>query len=596
MLSQKSIREIIDEKINFTVPSYQRGYRWDKLNVTDLLDDLLEFMQDDSSGKFYCLQPLVVKNKKIGENQYNVIDGQQRLTTIFIILKYLENLLKEENGIDEIYTLSYETRKDSKDFLQNIASKTRNESDKNMDYFYMYQAYKAIDGWFKDKIDKKKTTKRKMLEIFTNSEDEKHIEFIWYEVEKSENDEVKIFARLNSGKIPLTNAELIKALFLNVRNFPRECSENEIIAKQIEISKEWDEIEYTLQDDEFFKFLTKNDYPTRIELLFEILSGVKNTELDRYAIYRRFADMAKKGDGLLHLATGVKENKEKYLWGNIKNIFLTFKFWFKDIEYYHLVGFLVASNILSIEKIYNAAKDKTKNELRDFLKDTIKNNLRLSLNLKEEEIKIDKISELSYDDDKDKKNIEKILLLFNIVTILNQKGSYTRFSFNEFGVKKWSLEHIHAQNDKGLKDKKAQDEWLGNSEECIDKSNLEDDVKNDLKEKIASFINGNENSRFDELQMEILNKFGDLVNMHGIENLALLSADNNSSLSNGPFVDKRAKIIEMDKNGEFIPVCTKNVFLKYYSKDISNVYFWSEHDQEKYKESIKETLKEFLGE
>ena len=335
MIEQKSIRDIIDKKINFNIPAYQRGYRWDKINVTDLLDDLLEFMQDGSSGKFYYLQPLVVK--KIGENRYNVIDGQQRLTTIFIILKYLENLLKEENGIDEIYTLSYETRKDSKDFLQNIAGKTQDESNQNMDYFCMYQAYEAVDSWFKDKISQKKTTKRKMLEIFTNSEDEKHIEFIWYEVEKSENDEVKIFARLNSGKIPLTNAELIKALFLNVRNFLKECSKNEIITKQIEISKEWDEIEYTLQDDEFFKFLTKNDYPTRIELLFEILSGVKNTELDRYAIYRHFSDMAKEGD-LSHI------------WTDIKKIFLTFKFWFKDIEYYHLVGFLVASNILSIEK------------------------------------------------------------------------------------------------------------------------------------------------------------------------------------------------------------------------------------------------------
>ena len=254
MIEQKSIRDIIDKKINFNVPAYQRGYRWDKLNVTDLLDDLLEFMQDTNSGKFYCLQPLVVK--KIGENRYNVIDGQQRLTTIFIILKYLENLLKEENGIDEIYTLSYETRKDSKDFLQNIASKTQDESNQNMDYFCIYQAYKAVENWFGEKISEKKTTKRKMLEIFTNSEDGKHIEFIRYEVEDSE-DEVKIFARLNSGKIPLTNAELIKALFLNVRNFPKECSENEIITKQIEISKEWDEIEYTLQDDEFFKFLTK---------------------------------------------------------------------------------------------------------------------------------------------------------------------------------------------------------------------------------------------------------------------------------------------------------------------------------------------------
>ena len=194
----------------------------------------------------------------------------------------------------------------------------------------MYQAYEAIKSWFKNK------NASELLKIFTNSEDEKHIEFIWYEVEDSE-DEVKIFARLNSGKIPLTNAELIKALFLNVRNFPKECSENEIITKQVEISKEWDEIEYTLQDDEFFKFLTRNDYPTRIELLFEILSRVKNTELDRYAIYREFADKAKKEGGLLNLATGVKENKKEYPWENIKNIFLTFKFWFKDSEYYHLV-------------------------------------------------------------------------------------------------------------------------------------------------------------------------------------------------------------------------------------------------------------------
>ena len=567
MIEQRSVRDIIDKKINFNVPAYQRGYRWDKLNVTDLLDDLLEFMQDDSSGKFYCLQPLVVK--KIGENRYNVIDGQQRLTTILIILKYLENLLKEENGIDEIYTLGYETRKDSKDFLQNIASKTQDESNQNMDYFCMYQAYKAVENWFEEKIKEKKTTKRKMLEIFTNLEDEKHIEFIWYEVEDSE-DEVKIFARLNSGKIPLTNAELIKALFLNVRNFPKWCSENEIITKQIEISKEWDEIEYTLQDDEFFKFLTKNDYPTRIELLFEILSRVKNTELDRYAIYRRFADKAKEGN-LSHA------------WADIKKIFLTLKFWFKDTEYYHLVGFLVVSGISNIKEIYDKAKDETKSDFNIFLKKKIK-----------EKIKIEDIDRLDYE--KNRKDIENILLFFNIATILNNKSSNIRFSFSKFSTKRWSLEHIHAQNDKGLKDKKAQDAWLENSKKYIDESSLKDDVKNDLKKKIANFINGNENNRFDELQMEILNKFGNMVNMHGIENLALLSADNNSSLSNGPFVDKRARIIEMDKNGEFIPVCTKNVFLKYYTKKLSDVYFWSEQDQKDYKCSIVETLKEFLGE
>jgi len=131
MIEQKSVRDIIDKKINFNVPAYQRGYRWDKINVMDLLDDLLEFMQDGSSGKFYCLQPLVVK--KIGTNQYNVIDGQQRLTTIFIILKYLDKLLKEENGINEIYTIDYETREGSREFLKEIASKTQEDSNKKKD-------------------------------------------------------------------------------------------------------------------------------------------------------------------------------------------------------------------------------------------------------------------------------------------------------------------------------------------------------------------------------------------------------------------------------------------------------------------------------
>ena len=559
MLFQKSIRKIVDEKINFTVPSYQRGYRWDKLNVTDLLNDLLEFIQDGSSGKFYCLQPLVVK--KIDKNQYNVIDGQQRLTTIFIILKYLANLLKEENGIDEIYTLSYETRKDSKDFLQNITSKTQDESNKNMDYFCIYQAYEAIKSWFENK------NASELLKIFTNSEDEKHIEFIWYEVEDSE-DEVKIFARLNSGKIPLTNAELIKALFLNVRNFPKECSENEIITKQVEISKEWDEIEYTLQDDEFFKFLTKNDYPTRIELLFEILSGVKNTELDRYAIYRHFSDVAKEGD-LSHI------------WTDIKKIFLTFKFWFKDTEYYHLVGFLVVSGISNIKEIYGKAKDETKSDFNIFLKKKIK-----------EKIKIEDIDRFDYE--KNRKDIENILLFFNIATILNNKSSNIRFSFSEFSTKRWSLEHIHAQNDKGLKDKKAQDVWLENMKKYI----KEDAIEDTIKEKIDSFIKGIENNHFSELQTQILNRFGDeeLLNMHGIENLALLAAENNSSLSNGPFIEKREKIIEMDKDGEFIPICTKNVFLKYYTKNLSDVYFWSKQDQEDYKDSIIKTLENFFGE
>ena len=272
-----------------------------------------------------------------------------------------------------------------------------------------------------------------------------------------------------------------------------------------------------------------------------------------------------------------KEGDLSHIWTDIKKIFLTFKFWFKDIEYYHLVGFLVASNILSIEKIYNAAKDRTKNDFNIFLRENIK-----------EKIKIENIDGLEYE--KNRKDIENILLFFNIATILNNKSSNIRFSFSEFTTKRWSLEHIHAQNDKGLKDKKAQDVWLENIKKYI--------KKDAIKKKIDSFIKGIKNNHFSELQTQILNKFGDkeLLDMHGIENLALLAAENNSSLSNGPFIEKREKIIEMDKNGEFIPICTKNVFLKYYTKNLSNVYFWSKQDQEDYKGSIIKTLENFFGE
>ena len=276
-----------------------------------------------------------------------------------------------------------------------------------------------------------------------------------------------------------------------------------------------------------------------------------------------------------------KEGDLSHIWTDIKKIFLTFKFWFKDTEYYHLVGFLVVSGISNIKEIYGKAKDETKSDFNIFLKKKIK-----------EKIKIEDIDRFDYE--KNRKDIENILLFFNIATILNNKSSNIRFSFSEFSTKRWSLEHIHAQNDKGLKDKKAQDVWLENMKKYI----KEDAIEDTIKEKIDSFIKGIENNHFSELQTQILNRFGDeeLLNMHGIENLALLAAENNSSLSNGPFIEKREKIIEMDKDGEFIPICTKNVFLKYYTKNLSDVYFWSKQDQEDYKDSIIKTLENFFGE
>ena len=85
-MSEISLKAINDLKgYEFVVDSYQRGYRWESKQVKKLLDDLLEFSEKEEG--YYCLQPLIVR--KISENKYELIDGQQRLTTLYILLKHL---------------------------------------------------------------------------------------------------------------------------------------------------------------------------------------------------------------------------------------------------------------------------------------------------------------------------------------------------------------------------------------------------------------------------------------------------------------------------------------------------------------------------
>ena len=74
--------------------------------------------------------------------------------------------------------------------------------------------------------------------------------------------------------------------------------------------------------------------------------------------------------------------------------------------------------------------------------------------------------------------------------------------------------------------------------------------------------------------------------------LALLSKKDNSTLNNSIFPVKRNKIIELEKEGKFIPLCTRNVFLKFYSNSDNQPYYWSSNDKESYYIALKETLKQ----
>jgi uncharacterized protein with ParB-like and HNH nuclease domain len=207
-ISIKTISELL--KCDFFIPSYQRGYRWTEQQVTDLLNDINEFspkeILNSDEKTWYCLQPIVVKQKN--ENEWDVIDGQQRLTTIYLILYYLNQRYTEE-GRTKLFELEYETRVGSANYLKNELGKNE-EDNTNIDYFHISVAYQTIKNWFRvNKVEKSFEPK------FYDS-----TKVIWYET-STNDDSIDTFTRINSGKIPLTNAELIKALFLNSSNFAK---------------------------------------------------------------------------------------------------------------------------------------------------------------------------------------------------------------------------------------------------------------------------------------------------------------------------------------------------------------------------------------
>ena len=122
-----SVRELYNlAKVNhetFTIPDYQRGYRWEaNIHIEALLKDVFDFMNTNRNiDDRYCLQPIVVTQSSTHKGAWEVIDGQQRLITIYMLLNAL--------GLPT-FNLVFESRPKSNDFLaQLIANGKANHDD-----------------------------------------------------------------------------------------------------------------------------------------------------------------------------------------------------------------------------------------------------------------------------------------------------------------------------------------------------------------------------------------------------------------------------------------------------------------------------------
>ncbi|MBP1646146.1 MAG: hypothetical protein H6Q16_1721 [Bacteroidetes bacterium] len=579
----KSVNQIFE--YSFFIPSYQRGYRWTDTQVTQLLEDIWQFSKRDgkTTGEFYCLQPIVVKKLN---DKFEVIDGQQRHTTIFLIIKYLEDIIKLAFQNFSFTPPNYETRTDSLDFLNNIKDQTEEDAKQNIDYFHIWKAYDTIKKWFENKenninsIDFVNTLLKFQIEEQEGNKIDtaNNVRVIWYEINETENNNsIDIFTRLNIGKIPLTNAELIKALFLQKGNFAKEKA----TLKQILIATEWDTIEKTLQDDSFWFFIYNPEntlkYDNRIEYIFDLMKG--RTKDSEY--YHTFNEFFK----------DFSNNKSiDNIWLEIKKYFLTFEEWYKDYELFHYVGYLIDCK-KDINIIKKEVSNKTKTEFKNYLKEEIKKQVKC------------KIDDLEYGN----KQIKKILLLFNIQTILETQKSDMRFPFHKYKSEDWDIEHICSQTDKTISSEKRLS-WIDDILEYFIGTNdilnanelafINDEIKTIynclIKLKKSEKIEDEKfNSAF-ELVQKYFKEDMQTEEKNDISNLALLDATTNRSYGNSFFPIKRKRIIKNDKNGIFVPITTKNLFLKYYSNKMGEIMYWSNNDAKDYLTAIKTTLKDFL--
>lgn len=550
---------------NFDIPSYQRGYRWGKDEVYRLLDDIYT-----NGANNYCLQPVVVRKNF---DRYELIDGQQRLTTLFILLKHIQKEFKPRIKLN--YSLSYETRTNSEAFLNSV---DRELAETNIDFFHIYNAYQTIDGWFIDQKDDV-IAADKLYEYLVE-----RVKIIWYEVDEFE-DAIALFTRLNIGKIPLTSAELVKAMFLSRDNNLEMDRE-----KQEEISLQWDNIEKELHNNSLWYFLTNHSnvkYQTRIDLILDLISGKPADNKDKYFTFFYFDNLN-------------KEENLNEIWKEIQHTFLILKDWYEDHELYHKIGYLIASNTKSLQDIFVLSRriidgrGITKSQFKSELDVYIRKSVAINGNY----------SELSYDKTADYAKISRLLLLFNVESV-RQNGEQTHwFPFEKFKFQKsskvsWSLEHIHAQQSEGMQKQDDWKEWLRLHTPSI--VSLGEGNSELIKEmETACAKERLERLEFEDLQQKVIQKLssqGNTEYMHSIANLALLNMSDNAALNNSTFDVKRNAIIEMDKKGQFIPFCTKMVFLKYYTPSTNNqLHFWGQPDRIAYIKAINSTLKNYLAE
>lgn len=581
---------VCQESVTFIIPYLQRAYKWKEKQAKQMLEDFSEFLKQEKT--YYCMQPLAVV--KIGDNKYELLDGQQRLTTLLILWRIL---FESDEKTSYPYKFEYERDSSESNTLINRYSFIT-ESDEikkgeygNIDEYYMSKVYGAIKLYF-DNPNNKKTDEQKAdnyKETFKKllKGEGKHILFLWYEV--NEEEKHTTFAHLNSGKIELTCSELIKAILLSDGN--KESLDNNRLPDKSLVAAQYAEMEEAFNDDRLW-YMLQTDEPlyngSRMDLLFNMVLNInrKAYEADPktafYKVYARRADLSR-------------------FWKDCRAYFVRIMDLYKNPYTYHYIGYLT----------YTEGNNKIDDWVKVYKESGLKGCIeQLKSKVRESISGLGDLEKITYSDTS-KATLRKIFILHNIQTILihyetikkanlGLRFSYEQFPFELLYSQRWDIEHIASQTENPLT--KIQDckDWIASvradySEIFVQRPDLNNEI--DLFEKDSKI------EMFKQIYNEIVSSAekNSPQNKDGLGNLVLLDSHTNRSYHNSLYKRKRKIILAAsnidNQNNEYqvtyIPRCTLNVFLKTYNTGLDvKLGEWTQDDYDKYLGDLKEKLEQ----
>lgn len=622
-LQPVSIAKLLDGRV-FLIPSYQRGYRWENKQVDDLLSDLLKFAlkKDKQNGEFYCLQPVIVQPvsnmadcKALLSNfasdiqdAWEVVDGQQRLTSIFILIKCLMSLCKidkddfETDYGKKLYHIVYETRIDDIEFLENLSAETVDQVD-NIDTSHMADAYTEIIRWLRNEgrdlsiklngPDSARLIADELLKLLVSpwnkNSDAGSVQVIWYEISPDEQkNPIDEFLKINNGKIRLTDAELIKALFLQKHNFAR--GEQEI--KQIEIAMQWEQIENALHRPEFWSCFSKDEEQedNRISLLLNLVYQNENEgqlPVEDGDLFRFFSNKFDVEES--NLQTVIKDT-----WYEIIKWFRYMEDWYEDPIIYNYIGLLsrYKTSLYTITKKYETLSiDSTRADFVEQLK-----------NLVREVLKKIKIQGDSIDLQYGNALVRPLLLFLNVnqqnkqlLAIRQKQGQegnmspIYKFPFDMYDMQDWDVEHIDSATTNALKTETDQVEWI--KQASIE---LENEISEEDNSIISQLIEEKKYKEAIVLLQQLAEE--DDEDKNWIGNLTLLDYQTNRQYGNSLFSQKRRILQDRNNSGVFVPICTLLVFNKQVgNKSEKSNLKWTREDKIEYHNFILNELQQFLN-